>query len=66
MNEEVRALLQLFENKVASLWQLDGQIMECVDDERAYSLETRQRRVQAEVDTLRTQLVNKIIEVTIK
>lgn len=66
MNEEVRALLQLFENKVASLWQLDGQIMECVDDERAYSLETRQRRVQAEVDTLRTQLVNKITEVTIK
>ncbi len=66
MNEEVRALLQLFENKVASLWQLDGQIMECVDDDRAYSLETRQRRVQSEVDTLRTQLVNKIIEVTIK
>jgi hypothetical protein len=66
MNEEVRALLQLFENKVASLWQLDGQIMECVDDDRAYSLETRQRRVQAEVDTLRTQLVNKITEVTIK
>ena len=66
MNEEVRALLQLFENKVASLWQLDGQIMECIDDDRAYSLETRQRRVQSEVDTLRTQLVNKIIEVTIK
>lgn len=66
MNEEVRALLQLFENKVASLWQLDGQLMECPDDDRVYTLEARQRRVQAEVDTLRTQLVNKIIEVTIK
>lgn len=66
MNEEVRALLQLFENKVASLWQLDGQIMECVDDDRAYTLENRQRRVQAEVDTLRAQLVNKIVEVTVK
>lgn len=66
MNEEVRALLQLFENKVASLWQLDGQIMECVDDDRAYTLETRQRRVQSEVDDLRAQLVNKIVEVTAK
>lgn len=66
MNEEVRALLQLFENKVASLWQLDGQLMECPDDDRVYTLEARQRRVQAEVDTLRTQLVNKITEVTIK
>lgn len=66
MNEEVRALLQLFENKVASLWQLDGQIMECVDDDRAYTLEIRQRRVQSEVDDLRAQLVNKIVEVTAK
>ncbi len=66
MNEELRALLQLFENKVASLWQLDGQIMECVDDDRAYTLETRQRRVQSEVDTLRTQLVEKIVEVAAK
>lgn len=66
MNEEIRALLQLFENKVASLWQLDGQIMECVDDDRAYTLETRQRRVQTEVDTLRSQLVEKIVEVTVK
>lgn len=66
MNEELRALLQLFENKVASLWQLDGQIIECVDDDRAYTLETRQRRVQSEVDTLRTQLVEKIVEVAAK
>lgn len=65
MNQEIRAILQLFENKVASLWQLDGQIIECVDDDRAYSLETRQRRLQEEVDVLRAQLVSKISEIGI-
>ena len=60
MTPELRALLQLFENKVASLWQIDGQIMECEDDERAYKMENRQRRLQEEVDELRAQLVENI------
>ena len=56
MNNEIRALLQLFENKLASFWQLDGQLHECVDDDRAYRLESRQRVLERE------QLMNKIHE----
>lgn len=58
MNSDLRALLQLFENKVATLWQIDGQIMETLDDEKAYRLENRQRTVQREVDDLRDKLMS--------
>lgn len=64
MNQEIRALLQLFENKLASLWQVDGQLMECADDDRVYSMENRQRRLQVEADELRVQLVTKITELS--
>lgn len=64
MNTEIRALLQLFENKLASFWQLDGQLHECVDDDRAYKLESRQRVLEREVDAIREQLVSKIGEIS--
>lgn len=64
MNQEIRALLQLYENKLASLWQVDGQLMECGDDDRVYSMENRQRRLQQEADSIREQLVSKITELT--
>ena len=60
MKHDLSALLQLFENKVASLWQIDGQLMECIDDERAFRLEHRQRMLQKEVDALRTKLISAI------
>jgi hypothetical protein len=56
MNQESKNLLTVFENKLASLWQLDGQIHECVDDNRAYKLETRQRALEKEVDDARDKL----------
>lgn len=60
MNNEIRAAMQLFENKLASLWQLDGQLREVEDDERAYRLETRQRSLQNEVDRARADLIVEI------
>lgn len=57
MNQEIRYAMQLFENKLASLWQLDGQLHECSDDERAYKLEVRQRTMQTEVDRARADLI---------
>ena len=57
MNNEIRAAMQLFENKLASLWQIDGQLMECDDDDRAYRMETRQRTLEKEVDQARASLI---------
>lgn len=56
MNNEIRAAMQLFENKLASYWQLDGQLHECEDDNRAYKLELRQRVLEKEVDQARKTL----------
>lgn len=60
MNNEIRAAMQLFENKLASLWQIDGQLMECADDDRAYRMENRQRVLEREVDAARENLINAI------
>lgn len=64
MNPDLRALLQLFENKLATMWQIDGRLMETEDDDKAYNLETKQRRVLKEVDDLRNKLTAKIEELT--
>lgn len=61
MNNEIRALLQLFENKLASLWQLDGEMQWCEDD-RIYKMETRQRTLEKEVDDARGKLYAHIMK----
>lgn len=57
MNDELKYALVKFENKLASMWQLDGQLMECNDDARAWKMENRQRIIQKEVDEARVELV---------
>lgn len=64
MNDELKYALVKFENKLASLWQLDGQLQECDDDDRAWRYEKRQRIVQAEADEARAELIAKIEELT--
>ncbi len=53
----MKNLLAKFENKLASMWKLDGQLMECNDDDRAWTMENRQRIIQKEVDEARVELV---------
>jgi hypothetical protein len=57
MTQEMKNLLAKFENKMVSMWQLDGQLMECNDDDRAWKMEKRQRIIQKEVDEARVELV---------
>jgi hypothetical protein len=57
MTQEMKNLLAKFENKMVSMWQLDGQLMECNDDDRAWKMENRQRIIQKEVDEARVELV---------
>lgn len=57
MTQDMKNLLAKFENKMVSMWQLDGQLMECNDDDRAWKMETRQRIIQKEVDETRAELV---------
>lgn len=57
VNNSIKNMLVRFENKLSNLWQLDGQLHECEDENRAYRLELRQRQVQKEVDQARTELV---------
>ena len=57
MTQEMKNLLTKFENKMISLWQLDGQLMECDNDDRAWKMEKRQRIIQNEVDETRAELV---------
>lgn len=64
MNDELKFLLIKFENKLAALWQLEGQLNECEDEDRAWRYEKRQRIVQAECDTARAELIAKIEELT--
>lgn len=56
MNNEVRAAMQLFENKLASYWQLDGEMQWCEDD-RIYKMEARLRTLEKEVDRARQDLI---------
>lgn len=64
MKDELKYALVKFENKLASLWQLDGQLNECEDDDRAWRLEKNLKRVQAEADEARAELIAKIEELT--
>ena len=57
MNQEIKNLLTVYENKMASMWQLDGQLSECEDDDRYFKLETRQRVLEQEVNIARAALV---------
>ena len=57
MTQEMKNLLAKFENKMVSMWQLDGQLMECNDDDLAWKMEKRQRIIQKEVDEARVELV---------
>lgn len=56
MNSEIRSAMQLFENKLASFWQLDGEMQWCKDD-RIYKMEARQRTLETEVNRARADLV---------
>ena len=56
MNSEIRSAMQLFENKLASFWQLDGEMQWCEDD-RIYKMEARQRTLETEVNRARADLV---------
>ena len=60
MNQEIKNLLTVYENKMASMWQLDGQLNECEDDNRYLKLETRQRTLEQEVNIARDALVDAI------
>lgn len=57
MNQEIKNLLTVYENKMSSFWQLDGQLSECEDDNRYLKLETRQRVLDQEVNIARAALV---------
>jgi len=63
MNQDLKNLLTLYENKLASMWQLDGEMNWCEDD-RIYSMERRMRKLDEEVKTARQSLINKIEELT--
>lgn len=63
MNQDLKNLLTLYENKMASMWQLDGEMNWCEDD-RIYSMERRMRVLDEEVKTARQNLVSKIEELT--
>ena len=61
MNQESKNLLALFENKLSSFWQLDGEMQWCEDD-RIYKMETRQRILEKEVDDVRGKLYAHIMK----
>lgn len=64
MNNEIKTLLTIYENKLSSLWQLEGQLMEC-DDTRYYSLESKAENLVIAVETARRDLINAIEELTV-
>lgn len=57
MNQEIKNLITFFENKLASYWQLEGQLHEITDDDRAYKLESRLPQLEKDVDLARGNLV---------
>jgi len=62
MNNEIRTAMQLFENKLASFWQIDGEMQWCEDD-RIYKMESRQRTLEKEVDRARENLIMEIMKI---
>ena len=63
MNQDLKNLLTIYENKMASMWQLDGEMNWCEDD-RIYGMERRMRILDVEVKQAREKLVAKIEEMT--
>jgi hypothetical protein len=59
MTDEIKFLLGKFENKLASFWQLDGEMQWCEDD-RFYKMEKRARILSDEVNQARADLVEAI------
>ena len=62
MNQEIKRLLTVYENKMASLWQIEGQLLECEDDNRYFKLESKQRIFNQEVNKARSDLVEAILQ----
>jgi len=56
MSPEIKNLLTIYENKMASMWQLDGEMQWCEDD-RIYKMEKRARILDGEVREARENLV---------
>lgn len=56
MSPEIKNLLTIYENKMASMWQLDGEMNWC-DDDRIYKMESRMRILDGEVKQARDNLV---------
>lgn len=62
-NPELNNLLIMFENKVASCWQLDGEMQQNDwNDDKFFKMEKRARILQSEVDEARANLIDKIEE----
>lgn len=64
MNQELKSLLTIYENKMASMWQLDGEINYCEDESQYFSMFRRMRILDGEVKQARENLVAKIEELT--
>jgi hypothetical protein len=60
MTSEMKRLLLKYEDKMARLWQLDGEMEWCQDDNRIYSMEKRMRILDAEVKQARADLIKAI------
>jgi hypothetical protein len=60
MTSEMKRLLLKYEDKMAQLWQLDGEMEWCEDDNRTYSMENRMRILDAEVKQARADLIKAI------
>lgn len=60
MTSEMKRLLLKYEDKMAQLWQLDGEMEWCQDDNRIYSMEKRMRILDAEVKQARADLIKAI------
>jgi hypothetical protein len=56
MTPEIKNLLTIYENKMASMWRLDGEMQWCEDD-RIYKMESRARILSGEVAQARADLV---------
>lgn len=57
MSPDIKNLLTIYENKLASFWQLAGEMRWCENDNRLYMMETRQRILDKEVKECRANLV---------